>query len=91
MACVQYLNTQYYVIWLSGLLCYDDALCKYWTWIEDNRSDCNTCYLKDANSGLSYSEGVISGGKNCIEAKGKGADQSSLLVKNFSADPYQKF
>ena len=58
---------------LLALLCYNHASCKYWTWREDypNYGSPQYCHLKDANSGLSYLEGVISGGKNC---RGKDAD-----------------
>ena len=52
---------------LLALLCYNHASCKYWTWREDypNNGSPQYCHLKDANSGLSWLEGVISGGKNC--------------------------
>ena len=60
--------------WLSGLLCDNNASCKYWTWIEDYNGLPQYCFLKDANSGLSYLEGVISGEKKCMAPKGKGAD-----------------
>ena len=68
------ISVGYNIKWLSGLLCYNNASCKYWTWIEDYNGLPQKCYLKDANSGLSYLEGVISGGKNCIGPKGKDAD-----------------
>ena len=63
------------------MLCYNHASCKYWTWRKDypNNGSTQYCHLKDANSGLSYSEGVISGGKNCFAPRGK------------DADPYQCF
>ena len=68
-----------YVKWLSGSLCYNNASCKYWTWIEDYNGWDQTCHLKDANPGLTYLEGVISGGKNCMAPTGK------------DSEPYQHF
>ena len=65
--------------WLSGSLCYNHASCKYWTWIEDYNGWDQTCHLKDANPGLTYLEGVISGGKNCMAPTGK------------DFEPYQHF
>ena len=55
-------------------MCFNHSSCKYWTWIEDYNGLPQYCHLKDANSGLSYVEGVISGGKNCIGPRGKDAD-----------------
>jgi len=52
-----------------GSLCYNHSSCKYWTWIEDYNGLPQYCFLKDANSGLSYLEGVISGEKKCMAPK----------------------
>ena len=75
------------------MLCYNHASCKYWTWREDypNNGSPQYCHLKDANSGLSYLEGVISGGKNC---RGKDADLNqcfSTFSEKVKQDPMQTF
>ena len=59
-------------------MCFNHSSCKYWTWIEDYNGYPQYCHLKDANSGLSYVEGVISGEKNCMAPKGKDAAQTYL-------------
>ena len=69
--------TQYCVKWLSGLLCYNNASCKYWSWIEELDGLVDGCYLKYANPGLTYMEDVISGGKNCTTGN--------------NSEPYQHF
>ena len=75
-----------YVKWLSGSLCYNNASCKYWTWIEDYNGWDQTCHLKDANPGLTYLEGVISGGKNCMAPTGKDSEPYQHFFSTFKSN-----
>ena len=50
-----------------GWICAQIDVCKYWTWIVEPK----LCTIKDASSGYTPMNGVISGPKNCFALDSK--------------------